>query len=301
MVPNRFDPKAELDWTPLWSLTQQAERLLPTAYCYYGHPEFAQRWCIPDSNGCASGNTLEEAILQGYMELVERDAVALWWYNRIERAEVDLDSFEMAYLRELRQHYGKIGRSLHVLDITSDFDVTTLACVSRRMWGSTEDLLVGFGAHFDPRIALLRAVTEVNQFLPSVSYARPDGSTIYLFGDDLATRWWKTARIADLEYLRPDPTSAMRRASDFVDASTDDLAGDVALCVEQARERGLEVLVLDQTRPDIGLRVVRIAIPGICHFWRRLGHRRLYEVPVQQGWLPAALPEAQLNPHTIFF
>jgi ribosomal protein S12 methylthiotransferase accessory factor len=161
---------------------------------------------------------------------------------------------------------------------------------------------VGFGAHFDPRIALLRAVTEVNQFLPSVSYTRPDGSTIYLFGDDLATHWWRTGRLADLEYLCPDPKRPVRRASEFLDSSTDDLAADVRLCVEQARERGLEVLVLDQTRPDIGLSVVRVAIPGICHFWRRLGHRRLYEVPVSQGWLASARRgEDELNPHTIFF
>jgi ribosomal protein S12 methylthiotransferase accessory factor len=301
MVPNPFDPRAEVDWTPVWSLTHGAERLLPTAYCYYGHPEFAQRWCMPDSNGCASGNTLEEAILQAYMELVERDAVALWWYNRIPRAEVDLDSFGIGYLLELREHYARIGRSLHVLDISSDFGANTLACVSGRTSGPTEDLLVGFGAHFDPRIALLRAVTEVNQFLPSVSYTRPDGSTIYLFGDDLATHWWRTARISELDYLRPDPAAPKRKASDFRDISTDDLAKDVELCVDQAREKGLEVLVLDQTRPDIGLRVVRVAIPGICHFWRRFGHRRLYEVPLSQGWLKAPLGEDQLNPHTIFF
>ena len=39
-----------------------------------------------DSNGCAAGNTLEEAIVQGFLELVERDAYAIWWYNRLRRA-----------------------------------------------------------------------------------------------------------------------------------------------------------------------------------------------------------------------
>ena len=301
MVPLPFDPKAEVDWTSLWSLTNETERLLPTAYCYYGHPEFRAGWCIPDSNGCASGNTLEEAILQGYMELVERDAVALWWYNRIPRAAVDIDSFEIGYLREVRDHYTRIGRSLRVIDISNDFGVTTLACVSGRTSGPAEDLLVGFGAHFDPKVALLRAVTEVNQFLPSVSYTRPDGSTIYLFGDDLATHWWRTARLDDNEYLKPHPDLKPRVASDFVDPSTDDLAEDVRLCVDMARKRGLEMLVLDQTRPDIGLRVARVVIPGICHFWRRLGHKRLYEIPVSEGWLKAPLTGEQLNPYTIFF
>ena len=301
MVPKPFDPTLEVDWTPLWSLTRQAERLLPTAYCYYGHPEFQGRWCIPDSNGCAAGNTLEEALLQGFMELVERDAVALWWYNRVRRAAVDLESFELPYLTAVRDLYSSMGRSLWVLDISSDFEITTLCCVSARTTGPTQDVLIGFGAHFDPTVALLRAVTEVNQFLPSVGYTRPDGSTIYLFGDDLATQWWRTARVEDLDYLRPDPAQAARRRSDFTDPSSDDLGEDVRLCVELAQRRGLEVLALDQTRPDLGLRVVRVVVPGLCHFWRRLGFERLYGVPVARGWRPHPATPDQLNPYTIFF
>ena len=45
-----------------------------------------------DSNGCAAGSVLEEAVLQGLLELIERDAVALWWYNRLRRPAVDLES-----------------------------------------------------------------------------------------------------------------------------------------------------------------------------------------------------------------
>ena len=35
-VPDTFDEAAEIDWTPLWSLTAEQFRYLPTAYCYYG-------------------------------------------------------------------------------------------------------------------------------------------------------------------------------------------------------------------------------------------------------------------------
>ncbi len=58
-------------------------KYLPTAYCYFGYPLFYEPDCWADTNGCAAGNTLEEATVQGFMELVERDSVALWWYNRI--------------------------------------------------------------------------------------------------------------------------------------------------------------------------------------------------------------------------
>ncbi|NET57224.1 MAG: hypothetical protein F6K47_13980 [Symploca sp. SIO2E6] len=58
----------------------------------------------------------------------------------------------------------------------------------------------------------------------------------------------------------------------------------------------LELLVLDQTRPDIGLRVAKVIVPGMRHMWKRLGAGRLYDVPVQMGWLPESLTEEQLNP-----
>jgi ribosomal protein S12 methylthiotransferase accessory factor len=301
LVPRPFDPEAELDWTPLYSLADGAERLLPSAYCYYGHPEFAGRWSIPDSNGCAAGNTVEEALLQGFLELVERDAVALWWYNRIVRRGVDLDSFELPYLQDVRKYYRSIGRSLWVLDITSDLGIPTLACVSARESGPSEDVLVGFGSHLDPKVALLRAVTEVNQFLPSVSHTRPDGSTLYLFGDGLARDWWTNVRHREQPYLLPDPARPPIGRGEMADPSSDDLAEDVRRCVAVARGRGLDVLAMDMTRPDLGLSVVRVVVPGLCHFWRRFGFARLREAPVEAGFLPRPLEVSELNPYTIFF
>ena len=79
-----------------------------------------------DSNGCAAGNTLEEAIVQGFLELVERDAYAIWWYNRLQRPEVDLGQFDDSYVRDLQTQLAETGRRLWVLDVTSDLGIPTL-------------------------------------------------------------------------------------------------------------------------------------------------------------------------------
>jgi len=302
LICHPFDPEKEIDWTPLWSMTSNKFKYLPSAYCYYGHPEFKEkRWCAPDSNGTAAGNTLEEAILQGFFELVERDAVALWFYNRIKRAGVDLESFGLPYLQAILEYYKHLQRDLWVLDITSDLGISVFACVSRRIDRPVEDILLGFGAHFDPKIAILRAITEVNQFLPSIRLTNPDGSTRYTISDDLARHWWTTARIAEHEYLLPDLGPPAVRLQDFVDPSTEDLHADVESCIELCRRKGLELLVLDQTRPDIGLAVVKVVVPELCHFWRRLGKKRLYEVPVSMGWIGRPNRADELNPYSIFF
>ncbi len=71
-----------------------------------------------DSNGCAAGNTRDEAIVQGFLELVERDAYAIWWYNRVQRAEVDLGQFDDSLCADLKAQFAEAGRKLWVLDIT---------------------------------------------------------------------------------------------------------------------------------------------------------------------------------------
>ena len=58
----------------------------------------------------------------------------------------------------------------------------------------------------------------------------------------------------------------------------------------------MELLVLDQTRSDVGLRVAKVIVPGMRHMWKRLGLGRLYDVPVKMGCLKESLKEEELNP-----
>ena len=51
----------------------------------------------------------------------------------------------------------------------------------------------------------------------------------------------------------------------------------------------MEFLVLDQTRPDIGMPVARVIVPGMRHFWARFAPGRLYDVPVGMGRRASAL------------
>jgi hypothetical protein len=70
--------------------------------------------------------------------------------------------------------------------------------------------------------------------------------------------------------------------------------------VEIAAKHGLEILVLDQTRPDIGMNVVKVIVPGLRHFWAQLAPGRLYDVPVKLGWRNEPLTQEQLNPIPMF-
>jgi ribosomal protein S12 methylthiotransferase accessory factor len=70
----------------------------------------------------------------------------------------------------------------------------------------------------------------------------------------------------------------------------------VAACVRLAERAGHDFLVLDQTRPDIEVPVVRVIVPGLRHFYRRFAPGRLYDVPVKLGLRDRPLAESELNP-----
>ncbi len=296
-VCDPFDDEAMLDWTPVWSLTRRQHRLLPTGMLYFGtHTGGGPVHVLADSNGNAAGASIEDAILQGMLELVERDAVAIWWYNRIPRPGVDLDGFGDPWLDRLRDVYAGLGREVWVLDVTADLGVPTMVAVSRRTGTPREDIMFGFGAHFDPATALRRALTELNQLLPAVL----DVDEMSGQDDPDAMRWWQQATVADQPYLVPDPTSPARTPADYSYVHTPDLADDIGTLRTRLENAGLEVLVLDQTRPDVGLPVVKVIVPGMRGFWARFAPGRLYDVPVELGRLTTPTEYHELNPLPLF-
>ena len=194
VAPAPFDPSARIEWSPVWSLRDGRFKYLPTSllYFFYSGPAAFQA----DSNGCAAGNTLEEAIVQGFLELVERDAYAIWWYNRSQRAEVDLGAINDSYVRDLQTQLGETGRKLWVLDVTSDLGVPTYVAILHWMQNGHENIEFGSGAHFDRRIAVLRTLTELNQFL---SIGLMGGGT----GEKPSLDGVTPLRLADHPFLTP--------------------------------------------------------------------------------------------------
>jgi ribosomal protein S12 methylthiotransferase accessory factor len=299
-IPAPFDCEANIEWTPVWSLTRQEVRYLPTAFCYYDYPHSDdQVYCIACSNGNAAGNTLEEAILQGFLELIERDGVALWWYSRVRRPGVDLDSFGEPYLDCLRAFLGKHAREFWVLDLTGDLGIPVFASVCRRTDGPPEQIVMGFGAHLEPKVALLRAVTEMNQMLSS-PLLKPEGKELGdPYADPNTAHWLKTATAANQPYLLP-ADGPPRTAGSYPRAWADDVTEDIRTCQAVVERAGMEMLVLDQTRREIGLPVAKVIVPGLRHFWARFAPGRLYDVPVRLGWLAQPLAEEELNPVPMF-
>ena len=189
----------------------------------------------------------------------------------------------------LRTLLAEHGHRLWVLDVTNDLGIPSYVAIAHWMNKRKENIEFGSGAHFDPRIALLRALTELNQFL---SIGLMDGGS----GDKATLDGVTPLRLKDNAYLKPSEGRAVKPA---LDAKFGRLAAheQVEACINLIKGKGLDFLVLDQTRADIAVPVVKVVVPGLRHFYRRFAPGRLYEVPVELGWRNRPLSEDELNPH----
>ncbi|MBT8341384.1 MAG: YcaO-like family protein, partial [Desulfatitalea sp.] len=283
-IPSPFDVHTAIDWTPAWTLSRNRKRYVPLSYCYAeAPPESGSMYGTHNPNGAAAGNCLEEAVLQGILELVERDAVAIWWYNKLPRPEIDLAGFRDGYFNSLKYEYARMGWNLWVLDLTHDLSIPVYAALAHH--ARDKRFTIGFGCHLDAHLAVQRALTEVNQlFDPTGKLQAP----------------WDMSELPTLDFLFPLKDAGPEPPDAFPHLGGPDLKTDIECCVERLVHAGLEVMVVNKTRPDIGLHVVHVMVPGLRHFWPRLGPGRLYSVPRAMGWVGRRLLESDLNPVPLF-
>lgn len=283
-IPLPFDPKVPIDWAPVWSLTHSRLRWAPASYCFANlNTPPSERFCTMNANGHAAGHCIEEAILQAFCELVERDSAGIWWYNRLKRPGVDLASFDIAYFDEISRHYRSMGFRIWVLDITMDMGIPAFVALAHSEREGR--FCIGFGCHLDAGLGVLRALTELNQLFDPVDQGRVP---------------WDVSGLVDLGFLEPSSGMAARRRGDFDIRPHDDLRDDILECISRAQNLGLETLVLDQSRPDTDLCTVKVMVPGLRQIWPRFGPGRLYDVPVALGLREKPIQEAELNPVPLY-
>jgi oxazoline/thiazoline synthase len=290
-VPERFDEAAEVEWTEANSLTSQGTRFIPTSYCFldYAGGRYP-KLSISDTNGCAAGNTLTEAILRGLLELIERDACAIWWYNRLIRPPINIELAQWgcrAYLELFKYR----RRSLSVLDISTDLGVPVCVAISADEFGS--NIKIGLGCDLDTRIAVFRAITELSQSIWAHECGQVRNRRRGSVFDYLCEQWAQTVKLCDIPFETAAPLidelsvqAGERRPADQA----------LEYLVDQIRRVGLDAFFVELTREDIQVPCVRVIVPGLRPFWRRLAPGRLYEVPVRMEWRSKPSREEDMNP-----
>ncbi len=280
-----WQPDAPLHWHAVTSISTQTKTWVPVSACFSNTPFADEAYIRFNSNGCAAGSTLTEAVFQGFLELVERDAVAIWWYNKISRPAFDLTQLPVEALKQINAVLAAHWQ-YWVLDLTHDFNIPVAAAIARNK--ATGNLLFGFGAHTNGLLACQRALTELCQLLAVQENSNGNGAKSH--GNYTASQY---------PFVLPSGNSLVP-TNQYPEPAQTDLKADVAYCIDKARQLGFDVLVANLSRPPLPLHTVKVMVPGLCHIWPELGNPRLYQLPHQMGWRKKPLTEQTINQKPLF-
>jgi thioglycine synthase len=208
--------------------------------------------------GLASGNNLEEAVLHGMCEVIERDAWSICEAKRTPRGELVVED-DCPVVSDLLQKFRSQGVEVHLKDLTSDVGIPTIAAAADDVRMKDPALLnLGVGTHLSPRVAAIRALTEVAQSrCTQIHGAREDTTKADI---NRAVGYERMKRMNGM-YFDPSKEIGM---DDFEESDTNDILEDIEVVFDHLLDKGFEkVIAVELTRPDIGVPVVRIIIPGM--------------------------------------
>jgi ribosomal protein S12 methylthiotransferase accessory factor len=252
-----FHAEKRIPWITAFDLVSGRERLVPLELVHtdFTLPALPGTGCFPrSSNGLASGNSFGEAAVHGLCELVERDAYALYESNPDRGSRVDLATVSDPVPRSLIELIQKAGGRLTIRDITSDIGIPVLwATITGGGNGVTAAPAGGLGCHPDRVWACVRAITEAAQSRAT----RLSGSR-----DDLTPGWFQNGRTQTPPSAQ-NGTIALDVETSFCGKTIGD---DLRWLVGRLIAHGFSsILAVDLSRPDFGLPVLRLLVPGLEH------------------------------------
>ncbi|WP_300031876.1 YcaO-like family protein [uncultured Roseobacter sp.] len=253
-----------LHWIMAKDLMDGQEKLVPfeMVHADYTHPVASDAGLFPAStNGLASGNHILEAIAHAICEVIERDALSVWHHqpDQLKAAtQTDPDTIADTGIRGSIARFEQAGMEVRLWDITSDIRVPSWMCLilDRNDPGAHPGL--GSGTHCDPITALHRALNEAAQTrLNYISGAREDLTEDEFSDNGRAARWMAFKGL-------PASTGAMRIFDAAMGFRADALEATVNWLKQQLGVAGIrEIAVVDLSRKEYGIPVVRVIIPGL--------------------------------------
>ncbi|HXV29698.1 MAG TPA: YcaO-like family protein [Sinorhizobium sp.] len=264
-----------LEWVRGSELISGRDVFVPLEAALLDRTRASRFWM--SSDGLASGNVMQEAILHGLLERIERDAHVLWRVSGPEtrhRQCVAPEAFGDPALAALVGRIEAAELDLRLFDITSDIGIPCfLALLGPRGTATARELRYvevtsGCGAHPSAVRAAIRAVTEAAQSrLTYISGARDD-----VFAETFARALPESTRRAFLATPRAELAAVAP-----VGGGVEVLLDHVVDCVRRVNVQS--VIAVTLSRDDLPFSVVKVFVPALEHpegeRARRFGSRAL--------------------------
>lgn len=298
-----LDPSAPIRWVKGWSVTHGRAVYVPavSTWLHVRARTEAERFTMPISTGCATHSSLTQAIINGLCEVIERDAIALTWLQRIPWPRLELDVSDPRLDPYLKRYQSSHVRT-EFFDATTDTGVPTFYSIDLTPDNQVLGQLVMCNTSLDPVDSVAKMLRESasSRIAMQAQRQRPhhvDEFTSVFHG---ASYMGEPERRTDFDFLLNSTRSV--KLSEVPNLLNGDPEQELHELVERLRKIGAEVVVVDITTDEAreaGFHVVRVLVPELMplsfvHTGRYLAHPRLYAAPTALGYTSHA--EADLNP-----
>ncbi|OPY38680.1 MAG: YcaO-like family protein [Methanoregula sp. PtaU1.Bin051] len=260
ILPLEANPDQILPWYGGYDIANDEPTFISAEAVFHPLPPRFHPLFRTNTNGLASGNTMEEAIFHGLCEVIERDAWSLVELSRnTGRAVTNIND---PLINWMQKKFADAGVEVIIRNITSDIGIPTMAAVADDVQLKDPMLLtMGMGTHTSARIAVMRALTEVAQSrLTQIHGAREDTPVALL----RKRMGYERTKRMNAYWFRDNGTVDFTAIPSF---DTDDFLKDIRIMIAALAKQGLDrVIVVDLTREEIGIPVVRVIVPGLEAF-----------------------------------
>ena len=262
ILPERVMPyieEANVAWVEGFEMFRGQPIWVPACEAFYPYyPDGDTQLYRFHTNGIAAGNTMEEAILHALFELIERDAWSIAEFNEYADADVIVDDPD-SVPGQLLQKFSEKGIEIHLKDLTSDIGIPTIgAAADDTVSKDPEMLTIGVGTHLDPNIAAIRAITEVAQSRATHNHGIKVSAEIQRKTQDMGYE-----KIKAINRVWYSPSKKKVKLSDMPNGATEYVLDDIEKVLQRLMECGFNCVAgVDFTRPEIGVPVVSMVVPG---------------------------------------
>lgn len=236
-----------LRWTWALNVTQGKDTLIPIDWFYLVH----------EYNGPAAGNSMEEAILQGLCEVVERHVSSIITHGKRKTPSIDPDSIRDPAGQELLYKYKQNGIKIYLKDFSLNTGIPTVGVLAYdpSTFPGSSEIIFTAGTTTNPEKSVIRALTEIAQLAGEFQHKTTYRPTLAKFSH-LEEAWYLTS------------TSNVVDVSTLPNLSNQDFFQEIQSCISTLQKIGLDVFAVDVTHPEIGIPAVYVIIPG-AHFMER--------------------------------
>lgn len=238
----------------------------------------------PSSSGAAAGTSLEDAILRGIFELIERDSFIISYLNKIHSPIVNLKRIRDPQIKKIIASLKRYNLELKLVDIAMDLGIPVYAAVLIDKSGIGPAVSVGLKSGFNQHDVAIGAIEEALMVRSGIrdQYALNSltSKNINFSLENRAKFWYPLSSVKHLNFWLKN-----KNKKNFIKKRREKSLKELNLDLKKKNLEIYYIDIADKLIKNYGFEVVKVIIPQLqplffSYSLPEILSERVFNVPV---------------------